>query len=236
MATNVKTQMDAGWVDEVEIRQVSGFERVLVVVPNMENELTIRQGDSESLVIQACTCLLPRIKTEVRDGELRIRIAGSWTELLKDALTTSLTRERIRYTLTVKQLTALEVDGIVHIEAERLETQRLALRVRGLGQVDIHSLAAQSLNVDVIGACQVNLGGSVVEQQVTISAMGAYHAAGLESHKASVRLNGPSQATVWATDDLEVTISGPGSVAYYGTPRLRQNVMPMGRVVSLGQA
>jgi hypothetical protein len=236
MATNVKTQIDEGRVKEAETRQVGEFDRILVLVPNMENELVIRQGERESLVIDGCCPdLLARIKTEVRDGELRIRIAGSWTDLLKDALSTSLTREHIRYTLTVRQLTSLDVDGIMYIKAERLDTERLGLRVRGLGQVDFDSLSAQRLQVDVTGACQVNLRGNVVEQRVIVSGMAGYHAGDLESRKAFIRLNGPGQATVWATDDLEVTISGLGSVAYYGAPRLRQNVMPMGRVVSLGK-
>ena len=237
MHINLKTHMDEGQTEGVDIRQVAGFEQVSLRAPNMESELEIRQGDCDALVIEACCpALLSRIKSQVRDGELRIWIAGSWTELLKDALTTSLTRERIRYTLTVRQLTALEFNGIVFVKAEHISTERLALVVRGMGQVSLDSLSAQLLQVDVTGACQVNLKGSVLEQRVTISAMGAYQALELESRQASIRLNGPSRATVWATDVLDVTISGPGSVDYYGSPRVRKSVMPMGRVVCLGQA
>ena len=170
----------------------------------------------------------------VSHGELLIGIAGSWSDLIKAALTTSLTRQCIHYILTVKQLTALDMAGITHIEAANLETDRLSVRFRGPGKVHFAALYAKLLEVDVMGPCEVAWIGKVERQTIFLSAMGFYDAPKLESQQAVVRLNGPAQARIWVTDHLDATISGPGRLEYYGAPRVRQKTMPFGGLVSLG--
>jgi hypothetical protein len=217
-----------------ETREVVCFTRVTLRAQNMENDLVIRQGEPESLIIEANQELLSRIKTVVRDGELAISIDGSWSDKVKEALATSLTRQVIKYTLTVKKLTALDIAGIAHVKAGNIETDRLALRLFGPGSISFVSLIAGLLEVDLTGGCQVNLKGKVAEQKITIGAMGIYNAPDLESKKAVARLGGPGKVTVWVTEDLDVTISGPGSLEYYGAPKVKRNISPLGSVVSLG--
>ena len=185
--------------------------------------------------IEADPDLLPRVKTVVKDSELMIRITGSWSDLIKEALTTSLNRQRIKYTLTVKQLTAMDIDGITHLEAANLETDRLAFRFRGPGRANIAWLHARLFEVDISGPCKIEVTGKVVEQSITVSAIGFYYAPKLESKKAVARLNGPSQATIWVCNALDATISGPGRLEYYGSPRVRQKGFPFGGLVSLGK-
>jgi hypothetical protein len=45
-----------------------------------------------------------------------------------------------------------------------------------------------------------------------------------------VELKGSGQATVWATENLDVTVRGLGSVEYYGTPQVRKHASPMANV------
>jgi len=217
-----------------ETREVHGFERISLTVQNIQNDLVIRQGQSESLLIEADPDLLSRIKTEVKNGELLIKLTGSWSDLVKEALATSLTRQRIKYTLTVKHISALGIEGIVHVDAASLETDRLALRFKGPGKAHFTSLQAKLLEVDIAGPCKVELAGKVVEQRLAITAIGFYYAPKLESQKAVVRLNGPGQATLWVTDNLDAAISGPGRLEYYGAPKVRRSGFPFADLVSLG--
>lgn len=221
--------------DACETRDVHGFKGVSLSVQNLQNDIVIRQGDCESLTIEAPPDLLARIKTGVSAGELAIRLTGSWSDLVKEALSTSLSRQRIRYTLTVRQLIALNITGLVHLEADRLETDRLVLRFAGPGTARLASLHARLLEVDIAGPCKVEVGGKVEEQRLSVSAIGFYYAPRLESQKAVVRLNGPSQATIWATEMLDATVNGPGRLEYYGAPRIRQRTTPFGGLVNLGK-
>ncbi len=113
-----------------ESREASNFDRVFL---RDYGELVITQGEQESLTIEAHPDILPKIKTEVRDGKLVIKISGSWLDKLGDALSTGLTGRRIKYNLTVKKLTSLETAGAVSIKASNIETDHLALRLSGVG-------------------------------------------------------------------------------------------------------
>jgi hypothetical protein len=42
--------------------------------------------------------------------------------------------------------------------------------------------------------------------------------------------------TIWATDSLDVQISGGGSVQYYGKPHVTQQVTGRGKLSHLGES
>jgi hypothetical protein len=170
----------------------------------------------------------------VRHGTLVIGTGGSWQDKLSDALTTSLTRPHIRYRLDVKELVGIEISAMALVRAATIRSRELALKFCGVGEIQIDSLVADRLEVLQAGAGKIELSGHVREQQLTISGPGWFNAPGLESHTAQVSVRGIGAAVVWATWDLAVTIRGPGQVSYYGTPRLTQNVGPLGNLVRLG--
>jgi hypothetical protein len=214
-----------------ESREVSNFDRVAL---RDYGELVITQGEQESLTIETHPDVLSQIKTEVREGKLVIRIGGSWLDKLGHALSASLTKQPIKYSLTVKKLTALEISGAARVKASDIETDGLALKLSGAGQVSIESLSAEVLEVDSPGAGAITVSGKVGEQRIAISGAGSYKAPKLESRRASVDLRGAGQATVWAVEDLDVTISGLGSVEYYGSPTVKKSVSGLGSVTNLG--
>lgn len=214
-----------------ESREVSNFDRVFL---RDYGELVITQGEQESLTIETHPDVLPQIKTEVKSGTLDIRIGGSWMDKLGHAISTSFTRQWIKYNLTVKKLTGLEIAGAVRVNASDIETDRLALKLGGAGQVNIESLSAEVLEVDLPGTGAIKVSGKVGEQRIAMSGAGSYSAPKLESRRATVDLRGAGQATIWAIEDLDVAIRGLGSVKYYGTPTVKKSVSGLGAVTRLG--
>ena len=216
-----------------ESREVSNFDRVFL---RDYGELVITQGEEESLTIETDRDILPQIKTEVREGKLIIKIGGSWMDKLGHALSTSLTRHAIKYDLTVKKLTGLEIAGAVSVKASSIDTDRLALKLSGAGQVNIEALSAEVLEVDMPGAGAIKVSGKVGEQRIAISGAGSYKASKLESARVSVNLTGAGQATVRAIENLDVAIRGIGSVEYYGSPTVKKSVSGIGSITSLGNS
>jgi hypothetical protein len=43
-------------------------------------------------------------------------------------------------------------------------------------------------------------------------------------------------AVVWAKENLDVTVTGVGSIEYYGNPRIKQSMAMLGVVRNLGEA
>jgi hypothetical protein len=214
-----------------ESREVSNFDRVFL---RDYGELVITQGEEESLTIEAHPDILHEIQTEVRDSQLVIKIGRTWLDKLGHALSTSLTRHTIKYNLTVKRLTGLEIAGAARVSASDVQTDQLVLRLGGAGQVNIKALSAEVLEVALPGAGAIHISGKVAEQRIAITGAGSYKAPKLKSRRASVDLRGAGQATVWAVEDLDVAIRGLGSVEYYGSPTLKKSVSGIGSITSLG--
>ncbi|NTU63343.1 MAG: hypothetical protein HGB05_08050, partial [Chloroflexi bacterium] len=168
--------------------------------------------------------------------QLTIQLGGSWSDKISAALATSFNRVRIKYVVTVRQLTALNIAGLAHVNADNITTDRLQVKFGGLGDVRLSKLNAQRLDIDVTmpSPCEIEVAGRVEEQHIALNGMGEYDARGLESRKAAVALKGPGgHAIVRAEDELTVSINGPGRVEYYGQPRVTKRVSPMGAVTHL---
>jgi hypothetical protein len=219
----------------VESREVGSFDRVVLRVYNVVNQVQITQGERASLTLKTRPEILSKIKTAVRGGALVIWQDGSWLDKLASALTTSLTRATVRYHLTVTDLACLELVGFVHAHAAELHADSLSLKLKGAGQVVIGSLTASSLAVDLGGAGRIELTGQVQEQRVTVEGPGSYKAANLKSQRARVGLKGLGRASVWAIDSLEIKVRGLGHVDVRGTPVITKDISPRAPLPGLGQ-
>jgi hypothetical protein len=167
------------------------------------------------------------IKTEITDGT---HIPGFTDQAMRQGF--QLTKP-IKFYLDIADVVGLENAGPGGIEVLSLDTKRLEIVVNLGGNVSVESLTAEELVVRLAGRASVEAAGQVGAQQVTLEG-GAYRAAKLESQAAIVQVRNIGQATLWATDSLDVRISG-GSVEYYGNPHVTQNVTGRGKLSHLGE-
>jgi hypothetical protein len=208
-----------------QTRSLGAFERVTF---EGLGELTIVQGEGHSLHIEAESNVIKRISTEVRGDTLHIGYSSGifWFNIIP-------TRP-IRYTLTVEDLSEVDLTGLGSVYAGELSTDRLTVGMSGAGKIVVRSLNVDRLTLNLTGLGSCELAGRVRRQDVLMSGGGDYDGADLESEIAGLHLSGLGKATVWATDDLDIRITGAGGVEYYGDPRVSQNVTSLGRVRSLG--
>jgi hypothetical protein len=208
-----------------EDRPVSDFNRVSLTGVG---EMIITQGEEESLTVEADDNLMPYIKTKVEKGTL---ILGFTDEIKNKHIRPG---KRIKFNLSVADITGLDISGAGDVNVTSLDTDRLEIVVGGAGDVSIRSLTAEGLVVHLNGAGNVELAGQVAEQDVEINGFGAYQAAKLESQTAIVQVNGAGSATLWATDTLDVRIPGAGNVTYHGNPDVTKKITGVGTIISRG--
>lgn len=110
------------------IRNLQDFNRLEVWDPANWVELVITSGEKESLTIQGPAEIVSRIKTGVKDGTLVITLGGTILDKIKDALTTSLTRKKVTYHLTVRQLDEVSLRGLISVDTSCLETSKPDIR------------------------------------------------------------------------------------------------------------
>ncbi len=206
-------------------RDVSGFTRLAL---GSIGELTLVQGDEESLVIEAEDNILPLITSVVRDDTLFIGLDET-------GLSNVIPTKDIKYRLTMKEITGLEVSGAADITAQTVTAGELEIKSSGAGTMKIGNLTANRLKVEVSGAGNVEIESGVVPvQEIHISGAGSFASSGVESREAKVDISGAGNATMWVKEKLEVEMSGAGNLEYYGTPEMVANVSGAGKMKSLG--
>jgi hypothetical protein len=206
--------------DRGATRNVSGFDRVSL---QGIGTLVIEQGESESLTIDAEERVLRRIETAVQDGTLYIRPDRGFR-----------TREEIVYSLTVDDLTGIELSGAGQAQMRRLETGALSLTLSGAGALAIEELIADTLDIQSSGNVSVTLKGAVDTQTVSFGQAGTYDAEDLESRAATVSVDGAAQAIVNVSESLDATASGAASITYLGDPTVSESTSGVGSVSRAG--
>lgn len=206
-----------------EARPISDFKQVSF---NAFGEMTITQGEAESLIIEAEDNVLPLIRTEVRGGTLYI-------EPRDNDFGVNLTRP-LRYTLVVKTLAGLDLSGAGNVVVQNLKTDQLQITLSGAGSIKFDGLEANTVNYRLSGAGSVTASGQVTHVEARLSGFGSYEGQDLRAESADMTISGAGSATVWATRALDARISGLGSVRYYGDPSVTQDVSGLGSVQRLG--
>ena len=206
-----------------ESRDVSGFDQVSL---SGIGTLVIEQGNREALTIEAEDNILPRIRTEVRNGRLEIG--------MRPGTSIQPTRE-IRYHLTMRDIHAIEVEGSADVESASIQTDALTLSLAGSADARIERFAGDQLNVRISGSGTCTIAGDVTDQRVEIEGSGEYSAADLASETAAVDVAGSGDATVRVAQSLNVSIAGSGDVHYYGNPSINQRILGSGRIVRVDE-
>lgn len=208
-----------------ETRQVSGFNALSFAGLG---EVIITQGQTESLTIEAEDNIVPQIKTEVRNGTLRIGFnRDKWQDWVAPT-------KPIKFNLSVKDMTTIESSGLGSIQIAGFKTNKLTLGISGAGNIKITNLDASSVSTSINGTGSIELAGKAAQQVSTLSGIGSYQAGDFATQQADINISGAGSATVWASEALDVTISGAGSVSYYGNPTVKKSITGLGAVKGLG--
>ncbi len=227
-------------------RTVSGYTRLVFDAPG---ELTITQNEKEALSIEGDDNLLGYIKTEVENGALRIYVVPGVAVL--DAT------QPIRYTLSVKRLDGIALDGSGKIKSAKLEAERFALTMNGSGDITLGSLKVDnldfylngsgSLQFDTLNAQKVTLGMngsggveiealSADELQATVNGSGKYALKGKVTRQGLRSLgSGKYDAHALQSGQADISIIGSGDSQVWATETLSISILGSGNVGYLGR-
>lgn len=203
---------------------VSGFDRIQI---ETFGEFLIEQGEDESLSIEAPRDYLRYVEVKVESGTL---IIGTRRGYFGPPV------RRATFTITVKDLEEISLSGAGAIKIYGLDTKDMYINLTGAGSIEIDDLQAENLGVNLSSAGAVIVAGSVEKQEVNLSGVGSYEAGDLQTDETRIILSGAGSAILWVEEDLDVKISGVGSVAYYGdNPEVHQQITGLGSVNSRGE-
>lgn len=208
---------------QTETRDVGAFGAVSIKYPGAES--IIQQGDKETVEIEADDNLLPQLSTEVVSGRLTINnMETDWKSTVNPS-------KPVKIRVTVKDLNEIELSAPVGtLELNELQADRLKLVLSGGAQIKINGIQVNMLDTDLSGAGDILASGDANEINLILSGLGNFDAANLNSNKATIELSGMGSATVRVEEDLTATLTGAGSIQYYGHPHVKQNVTGAGSI------
>jgi hypothetical protein len=208
---------------QAEERKVPRFSGISISVPG---EVHIVQGDQQKLVVEGTPRILEELVTEVKGGQLNVRLP-KW-RLFQS-------RDEINIYLVVTDLKNIQLSGSARMYTEGLlKAPDLSVSISGSGRIEIEELHTRNLKSAISGSGRLILGngGRIENHRISISGSGRLDSGQIPADKVQVTMSGSGRCSVNAADDLRVRISGSGNVYYSGNPLLDSHISGSGRLIS----
>ncbi|MBE7433194.1 MAG: DUF2807 domain-containing protein [Anaerolineales bacterium] len=207
-----------------ESREVGDFTTIELDYPA---RVTVTQGDSASVTIEAEDNILPGLRTRVQNEALKIYYDA------EDGKHVNPTRV-VKITIVVTELHEVDFDSAGEITISGIQTDELDISLSGAGNLKVNDLDAVKFSVDLSGAGSMTASGKADNFELDLSGFGSFTGKDLQTQTADVNLSGAGSATVWVEDELDATISGAGSVNYFGSPSVSKQINGVGTVSKSG--
>lgn len=205
-------------------RAVSGFSRIHT---GLSAEVEIRQGATESVMVETDDNLQSLVETAVENGTLKIRSADK--NRYPDT-------KNLKITVFLKNIDEVVLGGSGRIFSDKLETPKLQLTIAGAGSMGVKSLQTSSLKVSIGGSGSFTAAGSAQQIVGNIGGSGNLRMEKLEAQDVNISIGGSGQVQTWAKERLQLSIGGSGNVSYYGDPKVTKSIGGSGSVRRLGVA
>ena len=185
-----------------EIREIGSIQAVVL---NSGGELTITQGETNSLVIRADDNILPLLTSDVSDGALVLE--------LKRGASGYTTNTGVSYQLTVSDLDTITANSAGNVKVEALLADHVALILNGSGDINVERIEAETADFELASA------GSLVVTTVDartvallIGGSGDASIAHLNATTLDTRLVSAGDATIsGSAEHQQVRLQGSGS-------------------------
>ena len=212
---------------EKEKRDVSSFTEIGLSIPG---KLHLKQGNNQSVEIEAKSSTLEKIETIVKGNKLIIRFEN------ERLLWRSFNPGEIEIQITMPEIEGLTISGSGDILADDgINSRSLTMAVSGSGDINLEDLNAEKVSATISGSGNIliNDGGGADDLSVSISGSGGVNVSGFEAKNVSVKISGSGNSKVLATDHLNVSVAGSGDVYYKGNPKINSSVAGSGSVKSM---
>lgn len=196
-----------------EVRNVAAFTGVRI---SSAIDLYISQGDEIGVAVSATdNRVRERIKTEVKDGVLRIWFDGNgWNDWKGN--------KHMKAYVSVKTLEMIKADGACDVELMgRIKADRLSVDLGGASDLS-GELDCRALDMDISGASDTKLKGNVGSISVRLNGASSIKGWGLVADFCEIEANGASSINVVVNKEMKVKASGASDINYRGEGVIRE--------------
>jgi Putative auto-transporter adhesin, head GIN domain len=167
-------------------------------------DIDLKEGDSESVYIQAKNTKLSEIITEVVDGTLKIYKKQVGMYKYNE-------NSRVKLVVTYRNLKVISCSGSGDMYARSpIKTPNLTIAMAGSGDFE-GEMQTDNLDLNISGSGDFTLSGEAKQQYINISGSGDVNGKKLRGDTAKVNVSG-SGDVILAVKNIQSNISGSGEV------------------------
>jgi hypothetical protein len=171
-------------------------------------DVYLRQGDKESITVEADENLHEYIITEVEDGILRVRTDRV---NIRDA-------ERKRVYVTMKDVKSLRTSSAGDLIGESpIRTDDIELGASSAGDIKLE-LYAKDVKINISSSGDMDLLGEAETLDANLSSAGDLSAYNFKVKKADISCSSAGDANIYVTERLVARASSAGDISYQGHP------------------
>ena len=214
-----------------EEREVRDFDEVTV---KGLADVDISFGPEFKVIVTAHEDLIEDVRTDVRGDRLYVGLDTEenffdWFDWGDDS------DNELRISITMPELTYLNIKGIGEVDIDRFEGERLEVTLAGVGDLTIADFTGKRLYVDLTGVGSLDIRGEVDDLEVELSGVGDANLRNLEAKHVIAEVSGMGDLKVYASESIEAFSSGFGDIVYYGNPvKVRRRAKGFGDIYAGG--
>lgn len=191
-------------------RSLGAFDKLNVRVGM---RVRITEGDAATAELEGESNILEHVQTDIRNGELTVMLKPNQSYNQTKGVTVTIHVPKLEQ---IAVSTGCAVESDLPIRANTL-TATVETGSRLSAPVD-----TKILNLTVQQGSQARLRGTATEADIRLSGAGKLEAGQLTIDRATVRLNGASNASLHVTKTLSAVADGVSTVSYRGNPTVTE--------------
>jgi hypothetical protein len=168
-----------------ESRSLSGFQ---VIALTGSADVDVRFGETEAVVVETDSAILPFIETTVENGNLAIGTKPN----------------------------AVLPPSPIHVHVVMKTLQSISLS--GSGDIHVSNLAGNILRIDLSGSGDISVSGRADTVEITLTGSGDVNCMELIARTATITLNGSGDVNIFVNSSLTANLHGSGNIRFQGNP------------------
>lgn len=207
---------------KTETRSVSDFH---AIETSVAADVEVSMADNFSVEVQAQENLLPILKTEVKDGALKIYFSENVSG-----------HEDLKIRVSAPAFDRFSLGGSGTIRAMTpIRAENMKLEIAGSGDIFVPQAEFGSAAASIAGSGSIELGGKANTLKSEIAGSGDIKAKQLTANELDVSISGSGSVTCDVAQTLKASIAGSGDVFYSGQPVVETHVSGSGSVKRLSE-
>jgi hypothetical protein len=172
----------------------------------------LTKGSELQAVVETDENLQELVDVEVKGNTLFISTTGD--VILKPT--------KMNLSITYPELRRLSIGGACKLGSnEAIVSETLSLIISGAADIDL-GIEVEVLRTQLSGAGSIQFEGTAIEHYIELSGASSLKAEKLITQLTEIDLSGAGSASIFASETLKASLSGIGSIRYYGNPAQTQ--------------